>query len=140
MILPRHTEKLRYPEPHLHMTYFKRRYKIKEPPKAILLSNCEQDINFIRNSIFISANSTRSTGIKFPEFHQRSRPLSVERVKPNLTYPKSFRVTSQPGSRLQAKKENFESRLASEEVIWGSQTSFFKLALHPIYGILPNEK
>jgi hypothetical protein len=119
MIVTGNNIKYRVPKHHLHLTYLKRRCVVKEPPKAIRFNNCEEDINFIRNSIFISVYSQRTQETKLPEFRFRSRPLTVERVG-TTAITKNIRVSSQPGSRLRPIRENAQEtiRLNSEEDVW----------------------
>lgn len=114
MIIPRHTIKYKLENKSLVTPLLNRRFVLKKPPISIRFAKCENNINYIRNTIFISINSTRSTIQSIPNKKQ-SRPLSVEKIRPCHFDFKTPRLASNTGSRIKPRKREFQDRIDTDE-------------------------
>jgi len=114
MISPRPTNKYKQENTSLLTPLLNRRFVLKKPPMSIRFSNCENNINYIRNTIFISIFSKRSTTQNIAKKKQ-SRPLSVEKIRPCYFDFKTPRLASNTGSRIKPRKGDLQDRIDTDE-------------------------
>lgn len=114
MIMPRHSIDYKLENSRLVSPYLKRRMILKKPPISLRFSYCDNNINYIRNTIFISINSTKQNFQQIPK-RKESRPWSVEKIRPNCIDLRTPRLASNTGSRIKPRKGESQEKVGNQD-------------------------